>query len=136
MSADTARQAEREVDPRIDLAVQRTELAEVRTLLAWLRTSIALMGAGVAFDKGAQFLHQARLEAGTALAHGGHAVGLSLTAVTTVLLTFVLWQHRKNLNVLGGITGHAPQRFQPAAFATVLVILLGIAVFAILFISN
>jgi uncharacterized membrane protein YidH (DUF202 family) len=34
--------AERDSDPRVDLAVQRTELAEDRTLLAGIRTTIGL----------------------------------------------------------------------------------------------
>jgi len=43
MTDGTIRQdPEREADPRIDLAIRRTELAEQRTLLAWLRTSLAL----------------------------------------------------------------------------------------------
>jgi uncharacterized membrane protein YidH (DUF202 family) len=64
---DTIReQAERSADPHVDLAVQRTQLACDRTLLAWIRTSFALITAGVAFDKGAQWLHEARLAAGTA----------------------------------------------------------------------
>ena len=58
---DSAReQAEQAADPRVDLAVKRTELAWDRTLLAWLRTTIALIVAGTAFDKGAQWLHEAR----------------------------------------------------------------------------
>jgi uncharacterized membrane protein YidH (DUF202 family) len=49
MPSDAARQsAEQDADPRVDLAVLRSELAEDRTLLAWLRTALALIGAGVA----------------------------------------------------------------------------------------
>jgi uncharacterized membrane protein YidH (DUF202 family) len=84
--------AEETVDPRVDLAVLRTELAEDRTLLSWARTSLGLMGAGVAFDKGTQWLHEARLAAGSALVHNGHVVGITLTIITTVLLGVVLWQ--------------------------------------------
>ena len=82
-------QAERDADPRVDLAVKRTELAWDRTLLAWLRTTSALIAAGAAFDKGAQWLHEVRLAAGTAFVRGGHLVGLSLTAAATLLLIFV-----------------------------------------------
>jgi Protein of unknown function, DUF481/Domain of unknown function (DUF202) len=57
MPYDAARQsAEQDADPRVDLAVLRSELAEDRTLLAWLRIALALIGAGVAFDKGTQLL--------------------------------------------------------------------------------
>jgi len=56
--------AEQSVDPRVDLAVLRSVLAWDRTLLAWVRTVLTLMGAGVAFDKGAQILHEERLAEG------------------------------------------------------------------------
>src|SRR5215831_18139907 len=87
--------AEQQTDPRLDLAVQRTELAEDRTLLAWLRTALGLMGAGAAFDKGARLLHEERLAAGTALIRNSHLVGLSVTGVVSALLVLVLWQHRR-----------------------------------------
>lgn len=128
--------AEEIADPRVELAVQRTELAEDRTLLAWIRTSFALMGAGVAFDKGTQLLHESRLTAGTALVHNGHVVGLSLTATTTMLLTFVLWQHMRKVAVLAQIKQVRPPRFPPTAFACALVILLGVAVFVVLILPN
>jgi putative membrane protein len=120
--------SERELDPRIDLAVRRTELAEQRTLLAWLRTAIALMGAGVAFDKGAQLFHQSRLETGTAIVRNGHLVGLSLTITSTLLLVVVLWQYLKALSNLAKTAGRSGPQFPPTVVATVLVILLGIAV--------
>ena len=131
--SDLNRQAaERDTDPRVDLAVQRTELAEDRTLLAWIRTTIGLMGAGVAFDKGAQFLHQERLAAGFAFVKTSHFAGLSLTAVSTLLLLLVLLQYRKSMERLSHIKGGVSPGFQPSAFAAMLVILLGIAVFALL----
>jgi putative membrane protein len=130
------RYAEQDADPRVDLAVQRTELAEDRTLLAWLRTAIALMGAGVAFDKGTEFLHEQRLAAGTALVQNGHVVGPSLTAITTLLLLLVLWQHRRTHLELARIKGTAAPSFPPTAIAGVLVVLLGISVFVVLIISK
>jgi uncharacterized membrane protein YidH (DUF202 family) len=120
--------SEREMDPRVDLAVRRTELAEQRTLLAWLRTTIALMGAGVAFDKGAQLYHQSKLEAGTAIVRNGHLVGLSLTIASLLLLVVVLWQYLNAISNLAKMAGRVGPRFPPAVVATVLVILLGIAV--------
>src|SRR5277367_5136643 len=88
---------EREIDPRIDLAVRRTELAMDRTLLAWIRTALALMGAGIAFDKGAQFMHQARMSAGTALVQSSHVAGLGLTGASIVLLVLVTWNHMTSM---------------------------------------
>lgn len=131
--AETIReQAERAADPRVDLAVKRTELAWDRTLLAWLRTSSAMMAAGVAFDKGAQLLHEARLAAGTALVRSGHLVGLSLTAASTVLLILVFWQYWKDMRELAAIKGTRPARVPPSLIACALFVLLGVAVFYIL----
>jgi putative membrane protein len=128
--------AEQSTDPRVDLAVQRTELAEDRTVLAWLRTAIGLMGAGVAFDKGTQLLHEQRLAAGNALVDTSHLAGLSLTAISTLLLILVLWQYRSRLRELARIKGVTVPAFSPTVVASVLVILLGIGVFVVLMISN
>jgi putative membrane protein len=49
--------AERDADPRIDLAVERTLLALERTQLAWVRTVMGMITAGIAIDKGFQALH-------------------------------------------------------------------------------
>jgi putative membrane protein len=130
------RTAEQDADPRVDLAVQRTALAEDRTLLAWLRTAIALMGAGVAFDKGTQLLHEERLVRGTALVQNGHVVGRSMTAISTILLLFVLWEHRKTHRELARIKGTRPPGMQTTVIACVLVILLGVSVFVVLLFSN
>ncbi len=127
---------EREIDPRIDLAVRRTELAMDRTLLAWIRTALALMGAGVAFDKGAQFMHQARLAAGTALVRSGHVAGLSLTGASTLLLVLVTWNHMTSIRAFAEMRDHTPHRMTTAVIAAALVILLGGAVLAILFMTN
>jgi putative membrane protein len=132
MSDITRQAAEQDTDPRVDLAVQRTELAEDRTLLAWIRTTIGLMGAGVAFDKGAQFLHEERLASGAAFVKNSHLVGLTLTAASTLLLLFVLLQYRKSMERLSHIKGGAWPGFSPSMLAAVLLILLGIGVFALL----
>jgi putative membrane protein len=137
MPDETIRQtAEQDADPRVDLAVQRTELAEDRTLLAWIRTSMALMGTGVAFDKGVQYFHESRLATGTAFVQSGHFMGLSFTLISTLLLVFVLWQHLRTLSVLARIKGVKAPRFPVTAFASVLVIFLGVAILVVLVISN
>jgi len=127
---------EREIDPRIDLAVRRTELAMDRTLLAWIRTALALMGAGIAFDKGAQFMHQARMSAGTALVQSSHVAGLGLTGVSTLLLVLVTLNHMTSMRDFARMKDHAPRRVTPVVIAAVLVILLGGAVLTILFLTN
>ena len=113
----------------------RTELAWDRTLLAWLRITSALMAAGVAFDKEAQWLHEARLEEGTAIIRNGHLVGLSLTAAATLLLTFVSWQYWKDMCELAVIKGSRPAGVPPALIACALLILLGAAVFFVLLVD-
>jgi len=131
MNDSRREQAEQSADPRIDLAVMRTELAWDRTLLSWLRTTIALIVAGTAFDKGAQWLHEARLTAGTAFVRNGHLVGLSLTAASIVLLTFVCWQYWKDARKLAAIRGSGA-RVPAALIACTLLIVLGTAVFFLL----
>ena len=122
----------KQVDPRVDLAVMRTELAWDRTLLSWLRTTIALIVAGTAFDKGAQWLHEARIAAGTAFVRNGHLVGLSLTATSIVLLTFVCWQYWRDGRQLAAIRGSGPVRVPAALIACALLIFLGAGVFFLL----
>jgi uncharacterized membrane protein YidH (DUF202 family) len=123
---------EQHADPRVDLAVMRTELAWDRTLLSWLRTTIALIVAGTAFDKGAQWLHEARLTAGTAFVRNGHLVGLSITAASIVLLAFVCWQYWKDARKLAAISGSRRTRIPAALIACALLIFLGTAVFFLL----
>jgi len=82
-------EAERDADPRIDLAVERTLLAIERTQLAWVRTVIGMITAGIAIDRGTAALHQARLLSGVAWEKNGHFAGLLLTIGGTLLLALV-----------------------------------------------
>jgi len=125
-------QGKQAADPRVDLAVMRTELAWDRTLLSWLRTTIALIVAGTAFDKGAQWLHEARLAAGTAIVRNGHLVGLSITAASVVLLAFVCWQYWRDARKLAAIRGSGQTRVPAALIACALLVFLGTAVFFLL----
>ena len=132
MSNESRENAEQSADPRVDLAVLRSELAWDRTLLAWVRTVIGLIGAGVGFDKLAQYLHQARLEAGTAIVRNGHLVGLTLTGVSTVMLMIACLQYWQSRRELARIKGSRPPRIPPAMLSAILVIVLGCAVFVVL----
>jgi putative membrane protein len=123
-------------DPRVYLAVKRTELAWDRTLLAWLRTTSALIAAGFAFDKVTQFLHQQRLAAGVAIMRNGHLVGLSLTAASTLLLVFVCSQYWREMGELARIKGSRRSHLTPALVANALLIVLGTAVFVALLPGN
>jgi putative membrane protein len=135
--ADASQKAgQTQADPRVDLAVTRTELAWERTLLAWIRTTLALLGSGIALDKGAQLLHQARVLAGTAMMRNGHIVGLSLTGLSTLLLLIVTVQYLNGKLALARIKGVSPAAFHPAVISSVLVILLCSAVFVVLACDN
>ncbi len=79
------KEAENDVDPRVDLAVERTMLAMERTQLAWVRTVITLITAGIAIDK----VHLARIIAGIAWQKDAHFAGLLLTSTGTALMAFV-----------------------------------------------
>ena len=41
---------EQEVEPRVDLAVERTALAYERTQLVWIRTLLSMIGGGFVID--------------------------------------------------------------------------------------
>jgi putative membrane protein len=131
-----AESAEHSVDPRIDLAALRTQLAWDRTLLAWIRTTITLMGAGVAFDKGTQLLHQAKVLAGIAVVRNAHLLGLALTGVGTLLFAIVCWQYVLSLRSLPRTEQARSPLLQPALLISMLVILLGCAVFIVLLIDK
>ena len=133
MAPDRVEDAE---DPRVHLAAVRTQLAWDRTLLAWIRTTITLMGAGVALDKGTQLLHQANVLAGIAVVRNGHLLGLTLTGIGTGLFVIVCWQYVQSVRVLARITKARPSRFPPALLISMLVILLGCAVFIVLLIDK
>ena len=125
-----------ELDPRIDFAVQRTQLAWDRTLLAWVRTALSLLAAGVAFDKGIKFLHEAREAAGTAWLHSAHVVGLTVASVSTLLLAIVVWHHLRAVRELAGTRHRDPPRVTTASVVGVLVVILGCAVLVVLLMSN
>ncbi len=59
-------------DPRVDLALKRTEWALERTQLAWVRTAFVIMTTGLTLDKGITALAQAQLLEGKQWVFGGH----------------------------------------------------------------
>jgi uncharacterized membrane protein YidH (DUF202 family) len=119
-------------DIRVELAVQRTELALHRTQLSWARTVIGLIGAGVALDKGLRFLHEARVLSGQAWTRNGHAGGLTLTAVSTLLLIVVSWEHWKTARWLSRLKGAGSFPFPFTLIVSFMVIVLGAIVFVVL----
>ena len=98
-------------DPRIEIAVERTQLAYERTQLAWIRTVLALVTAGIAIDKGTEALHQARIAMGEALVKDGHFSGMLLTISGTVMMllaTGIYFRRMKELDQMRGIRRKMP----------------------------
>jgi len=123
-------------DPRVDLAILRSELAWDRTLLAWVRTALSLMAAGVAFDKGIRLLHEARLAAGTALVRSSHFVGISLTSASILLLVIVALKYISTIRMLARLGQRTPPRVTSTLLIAILTVLLGCAALIVLFISD
>ncbi|MGQ0633973.1 MAG: DUF202 domain-containing protein [Planctomycetaceae bacterium] len=117
--------AEEDVDPRIDLAVQRTELALDRTQLAWVRTAFSLITAGLALDKGAAALHKARVLAGTNWVTGGHVIGIALSAAATLFLLLASIAYFRQARTLARLKGSIVPWVPPALPMSLLVVLLG-----------
>ena len=120
-------------DPRTEMAEARTRLAWDRTLLAWSRSALALITAGVAFDRGTRLLHEARLMQGIAWVHTGHLGGLCLTAVSTVLLIIVTWNHLAVRRETPQTARRGLPLLAPPVIAAGVVIAFGGVVFVLLF---
>lgn len=116
---------EQAADPRVDLAVQRTELALDRTQLAWVRTAFTFITAGLAIDKGAAAMHEARVLAGTNWVSGSHAVGMTLTAASTLFLLIATIVYFQQARALARLKGAEPPWLPLAMLVSLLVILLG-----------
>jgi putative membrane protein len=98
-------------DPRIEIAIERTQLAYERTQLAWIRTVLALITAGIAIDKGTEALHEARIAMGEALVKDGHFSGMLLTISGTVMMimsTAIYFRRMRELDQLRGMQRKLP----------------------------
>lgn len=115
-------------DPRIDLAIQRTDWALERTQLSWVRTSFAVISAGLALDKGTEALHEARLLKGSNWVAGGHVGGVLLSALAALLLVIATVHYHQRQRQLALACKNPPSPIQPVAIISWLVVLLGTAV--------
>jgi putative membrane protein len=127
MSDSTRQEAtgEKATNSVLDLAVERTQLAYERTHLAWIRTMFALMTAGLAIDKGVAFIHQQRVESGTAWIKNAHFIGLSLTSAGTILLLVETAQYIMRTRQLAKLRKARFYFLSPGTVLSFLVILLG-----------
>jgi len=119
------KEAENDVDPRVDLAVERTMLAMERTQLAWVRTVMSLITAGIAIDKGVAALHKARLLTGIAWEKNGHLAGLLLTIGGVVLMTFTTILFILRWRKLALMRGTRRDLLQPGILISIFIILIG-----------
>jgi putative membrane protein len=117
--------SEKDADPRAALAVQRTELALDRTLLAWVRTSFTFITAGLAIDKGAEALHQARLLEGENWSSNSHATGITLTSAATLFLLFASVLYLQQTRALARLKGARPPWLPLTLLMSLLVVFLG-----------
>jgi putative membrane protein len=129
MSSEMQQIEELEVkaDARVDLAVERTELAWERTHLAWIRTTFAMMTAGIALDKGLEFIHQQRLLTNKALAENGHIIGIMITSFGVVLLLLETIQFVRRSRQLANLRKATYSFFSTNFILAALVIITGIA---------
>jgi uncharacterized membrane protein YidH (DUF202 family) len=122
-------------DPRIDLAIERTEYALERTQLAWIRTTLSFLGSGIALDKGMEFIHQARVQENKALFENAHVIGITLSCAGTLLMILTTWFFIHRQKALTLKKDVATSLFPPAFWASLLVIILGISVSILLIIT-
>ena len=124
------KEAENDVDPRVDLAAERTMLALERTQLAWVRTVITLITAGIAIDK----VHLARIIAGIAWQKNAHMAGLLLTSAGTALITLATVLYIKRMRELLLMRGRRNNLFQPGTLISVFIIVIGaLAIYSLTF---
>jgi len=115
------KEAENDVDPRVDLAIERTMLALERTQLAWVRTVITLITAGIAIDK----VHLARIIAGIAWQKDAHMAGLLLTSAGTALITYTTVLYINRMRELALMRGKRNNLLQPGTLISVFIVVIG-----------
>lgn len=123
-------------DPRVPLAVQRTEYALVNTQLAWIRTVLAVIGAAVVLDQGMAYLRRQRVGWGGALELHAHALTLLLSGGATVFLVIATLRYRRNVAALARMQGSNFRHFDPGLMLSLLIAALGVAVFASFFVAE
>ena len=136
MNIEMNLETEKEVDPRIDLAVERTQLALERTHLAWIRTTFAIMTAGIAIDKGLAIIHEQRLLRNEALIKNGHAAGLFLTSFGTLLLLVETLEYIKRSKQLAAMKMTRSLFFLTNVVLAFLVFLLGVVLIYLMLLTG
>jgi uncharacterized membrane protein YidH (DUF202 family) len=124
------KEAENDVDPRVDLAVERTMLAMERTQLAWVRTVITLITAGIAIDK----VHLARIIAGIAWQKDAHIAGLLLTSAGTALITLTTVHYIIRTRELSLMRGRKNSLIEGGTLISIFIVLIGaLSIYSLLY---
>ena len=124
------KEAEQDVDPRVDLAVERTMLAMERTQLAWVRTVLGMITAGIAIDK----VHLARIIAGIAWQKNAHMAGLLLTSAGTALITLATVLYIVRMHKLSLMRGSRTTILQPGTLISIFMIVIGaLAIYSLIY---
>ena len=136
---EKTRDPEIEIDPRVDLAVERTVLALERTHLAWIRMMFNLITSGLAIDKGLEIIVEQKLlshKALIGLANSGHIIGTILTASGTLLLLAETLQFEKRSRQLATMKKEEFPIFTTTLFLSILVMLIGLAIIFVMISTN
>jgi uncharacterized membrane protein YidH (DUF202 family) len=130
------KEAEKDSDPRIDLAVERTELAWERTQMGWIRTTLSMLAGGIGLDKGLESLRKSLIESGDALIANSHIIGIILSITGTLMILINTWIYIRRSHSLSRMKGGKPVKVPAAAIASILIIILGTGISLLLLFSS
>lgn len=108
------------------LAVERTELALERTHLGWIRTMLTIMTAGIAIDKGIEFIYDQRLIANNTIVENGHVLGITITSIGVICLFLETIQFVKRSKKLAALKNKTTLIFSTNLLLAILVSIIGI----------
>jgi len=123
-------------DPRVDMALQRTEWALERTQLAWVRTSFMMISSGLALDKSLSALSESRLIPDNGWVLGGQIGGVLMAAFATLFLTMATWEYVGRAHELRGMGVGRSSRIASALPISLLVLAVGITIATMLLVCG
>jgi putative membrane protein len=127
---------EKDLDPRVDLAVERTELALERTQLAWVRTLLSMIGGGFVIDKAMDAVHQNRLASGRAILQYGHMTGFLITGLGTLFMILVTVNYGIRARKLAAMKGVKKSFLEPGFLLSVFTITIGLVLLYFIYIDD
>jgi len=122
------------LDPRVSLALLRTEWALERTQLSWVRFTFSLLSTAFALDKGTAALSEAKVLDGPGWVAATHWGGMGLAMVASLMLAVTTMHYVTRANELvrqfPGVDSRPVSR--PALAVSILIISLGVVVSALI----